>query len=116
MFSSLKRQGAVPSTSTKQLDKGKEKVIDEGEEDKHETEQELKLIHVEIDNENEARISTMLLKRKDAQIKDLQANLGRDRNVIHYFEVENKQLEAHKVIYEIMAIRARKRLQRQRQR
>ena len=66
----------MPSTSTKKLDKGKEKVIDE-EEDQHETKQEFELIHVDSDDENEARISSMLLKSKDAQIKDLQAILGR---------------------------------------
>ena len=50
----------------------------------------------------------MLLKSKDAQIKDLQANLVRARNVIHYYEIENKQLEAHNAIYEVRAIRAQK--------
>ena len=98
----------MPSTSTKQLDKGKEKVIDEEEEDKHETEQEFQLIHLDSDDENEERITRMLIKRKDAQIRYLQANLGRVRNVINFLEVENKQLEIEKAIYEIKAIRAQK--------
>ena len=50
----------------------------------------------------------MLLQSKDAQIMDLKSNLGRSNNVIHYFEVENKKLEAQKEIYEIRAIRAQK--------
>ena len=50
----------------------------------------------------------MLLKRKYAQIKYLQTNLGRAKNIIHYFEVENRQPVAHKAIYEIRAIRAQK--------
>ena len=54
----------------------------------------------------------MLLKNKDAQIKDSQANLARARNVIHYYEIENKQLEAQKAIYEVRAIRARKEAER----
>ena len=106
MFATLKRQGAMPSTSTKQLDKGKEKVMEEEEEYQHETEKEFELIHVDSDDENEARVSRMLLKGKDARIKDLKANLARARNVIHYFEIENKQLEAQKAIYEVREIRA----------
>ena len=50
----------------------------------------------------------MSLKRKYSLIKYFQANLGRARNVIHYYEVENKPLEAQKAIYEIRAIRAHK--------
>ena len=107
LFSSLKRKGAMPSTSTKKLDKGIEKVIEE-EEDKHETEHKFQLIHVDSDDKNEKRITSMLLKSKDAQIKDFQTKLGRAKNVIHYFEVENKQLEAQKAIYEIRAMRAQK--------
>ena len=43
MFSYLKRQGAMPSTSKKQLDKGKGKVAEQvivEKEDEHETDQE----------------------------------------------------------------------------
>ena len=54
----------------------------------------------------------MFLKSKDSQIKDLQANLGRARNFIHYYEIENKQLEAQKDIYEVREIRARKEAER----
>ena len=54
----------------------------------------------------------MLLKSRDAQIKDLQANIARARNVIHYYEIENKQLEAQKAIYEVREIRARKEVER----
>ena len=51
----------MPSTSTKQLDKGKEKVIDEEEKDQHETEQEFQLIQLDSDDENEERITNMFL-------------------------------------------------------
>ena len=47
MFAALKRQGAMPSTSTKQLDKGKEKVEEQvivEKEDEHETQQEFQII------------------------------------------------------------------------
>ena len=108
----LKRQGAMPSTSTKDLDKGKEKFMDEEEEDKHDTEQEFQLIHVDSDDENEARISNMFLQSKDSKIRDLQENLGRAKNVINLFEVENKYLEVEKAIYEVRAIRAQKEARR----
>ena len=70
------------------------------------SEQEFKLIHLDSDDENEQRINSMLLKRKYAHIRDPQTNLGRDKNVIHSFEVENKKLEVEKAIYETRAIRA----------
>ena len=92
VFATLKRQGAMPSTSAKQLDKGKEKVIVE-EEDTHETEQEFQLIDLEDEDEDEERITNMLLKTKDAKISELQANLGRAKNVINFLELENQQLE-----------------------
>ena len=43
MFASLEVKGSMPSSSAKQVDKGKEKVTEHiivDEEDKHETEQE----------------------------------------------------------------------------
>ena len=64
-------EGALPSTSKNQLDKCKEKFIVEEKEKKHETEQEFLLIHLDSDDENEERITNMLLKSKDAQIRDL---------------------------------------------
>ena len=105
MFSPQIVEGALPSTSTKQLDKGKERVIVE-EEDTHETEQEFQLI--DLDDDNEERITNMLLKSKDARITELQANLGRAKNVINYLELENQQLETMQAISEFKAIRARK--------
>ena len=59
-------EGTLPSTSTKRLEKGKEKVIVEEEEDKHETEQEFQIIHLDGENEDEEGITSMLLKSKDA--------------------------------------------------
>ena len=90
VIAALKRQGAMPSTSTKQLEKGKGKIIVEEEKYKHETKKEFQLIHLDSDDENEERITSILLKIKDAQIRDSQANLGRAKNVINFFKVENK--------------------------
>ena len=111
VFDILERQGAMPFPSTKQLDKVKKKVIDEEEEDKHETEQKFKLIHLDSDDENEQRINKMLLKNKDYQNRYLKENIGSVKNVIHFLEVENKQLETKKAICEIKAIKLRKRLE-----
>ena len=55
------------------------------EDDEHETEQEFQLI--ELESEDEERITNMLLKSKDAQIRELQTNLGRAKNVINFLEV-----------------------------
>ena len=53
MFASLAVKGAMPSSSAKQVDKGKEKVTEHiiiEEEEKHETEQEFQLI--DLDDED----------------------------------------------------------------
>ena len=50
----------------------------------------------------------MFLKRKDAHISEIQTNLGRANNVINFLEARNKKLETEKTIYEIRAMRARK--------
>ena len=84
-------EGALPSSSTKQLDKDKEKVAEQvivEEENKNETEQEFQII--DLEDEDEERITNMLLKNKDAKISELQYNLGRAKNVINFLELENQ--------------------------
>ena len=61
-----------------------------------------------LEDEDEEIITNMLLKRKDAKISELQANIGRAKNVINYLELENKKLETKKAISEVRAIKARK--------
>ena len=68
VFSASKGQGTMPSTSAKKLDKGKQKIKEEEEKDQHEVEKESKLIHIDSYEENEARISSLLLQNKNAQI------------------------------------------------
>ena len=90
VFASLGMKGAMPSSSAKQVDKGKGKVTEPitiEEEDKHETEQEFQLI--DLDDEDEVRITNALIRDKDANISELQANIGRARNVINFLELEN---------------------------
>ena len=100
----------MPSTSAKKLKKGKQKIKEE--EDQHEVEKEFELIHIDSDEENESRISSLLLQNKNAQIKDLQANLDRAKCVNNVLEMENRQLGAQSAIYEAREIRARKEAQR----
>ena len=50
----------------------------------------------------------MLLKSKDANISELQANLGREKNEINDLQLENHYLETKRAISEVKAIRARK--------
>ena len=42
------------------------------------------------ENEDEERIINMFLKSKDAQIRELQTNLSRAKNVINFLDVENQ--------------------------
>ena len=87
VFASHGVKGAMISSSEKQVDKGKEKatkpIIDEQEE-KHETEQEFQLI--EIDEEDEDRVTSAMIRRKEANISELQANLDRAQYVIEFLE------------------------------
>ena len=53
-----------------------------------------------------------MLQSKNAQIKDLEANLARARNFIHFYEMENKQIGAQNVVYDDREIRAQKEAQR----
>ena len=65
MFASHGVKGAMPSSSAKQVDKGKEKAIEPiivEQEDKHETEQEFQLI--DLDDEDEVRIKNALIRGK----------------------------------------------------
>ena len=66
VFSASKRQGAMPSTSTKKLEKGKEKVIVGDKKGKHQTKQECQLIDLDSENEYEERVTSILLQSKDA--------------------------------------------------
>ena len=45
---------------------------------------------IDLDDEDEIRITNMLIKRKEAKISELEANLGRAKNVINFLELENQ--------------------------
>ena len=62
VFASLRVKGAMPFSSTQQVDKGKEKVIESViyDEDNHETEQEFQLI--DLDEEDEGKITNAVIK------------------------------------------------------
>ena len=93
MFSTSKRQGAMPYTWTKKLEKGKEKVTIGDKKGKHQTKQEFQFINLDNENEDEERVTSILLQSKDAQIRDLQRNLGMEKYIINYYKDENKQLK-----------------------
>ena len=86
----LKTQGAMPSTSKKKLEKGKEKVIVGDKKGKHQTKQEHQLIDLDSENEDEERATSILLQSNDAEIIYLQRNLGMEKYIIGYYKDENK--------------------------
>ena len=106
MFVASKRQGTLPSTSAQPLDKGKQRVKEE--EEYHEVERDFEIIHVDNDEENEARITNMLLQDINAQIKDLQAHLDRAKSVNDALDLKNMQLGAQIEIYELKPSRPEK--------
>ena len=106
MFSASKRQGTFPSTSTQPLDKGKQKVKEEEED--HEKEREFELLHIDSDDENETRISNSLLQDRNAQIKDLETKLESAKDVIHFYQIKNKQMSVQQAIHETRTLRYQK--------
>ena len=89
VFAASKRQGAMPSTSTKQLDKGKKKV-NKGNKVKHELEQKFDIIDLDSENAYKERATSILLKSNDAKIRDLERCLGMSMYNIEYYKNENK--------------------------
>ena len=73
---------------------------------------EFELIHIDNDEENETRIVNSLLQDQNAQIKDLEAELGRAKDLIHFLQMQNKQMSGQLVIYEARALKYRKEAQR----
>ena len=76
----LEVKGAMPYSPTKHFDKGKEKVTEHitvEEEDKHEIEQQFQLIH--LDDEDEERITSALIRCKDAKIVSFKLILLKQR-------------------------------------
>ena len=63
---------------------------------------------IDLDDEDEERITSALIRGKDAKISELQANLGRENNVINFLELENQQLETKYTISEVRGIRAQR--------
>ena len=80
-------EGAMPSTKTQNVDKGKDKVIEpviHDEEDTHETKQEFQL--VDLDEDENEKIANAAIKGKDFKIKELQTNLDSAKYVINFLE------------------------------
>ena len=86
LFAALKGQGAIFSPAIKPLDKGKEK-MDENVEDQHGEEREFELIH--IDSEEEEKISSSLLQSNNSQTRDLQEELERAKYKYDVLDWEN---------------------------
>lgn len=109
VFATLVVKGAMPSSSTKQVDKGKEKakdpIIDE-QENIHETEYEFQLI--DLYEEDEDKITHEIIKGKETKINEIQANLERGKYVIDFLEQENQQLKTKGAINEVKCIKAQR--------
>lgn len=106
--------GAFPSSSEKQVQKGKEKVIEieiqQQEEDLHETEHYFQL--VDPNEHDDSEITTIVIKEKNALIGKLQVSLQRAKYIISYYEQENKQFEVKNELMEIQLIKTKRVLKR----
>ena len=110
MFAASKGQGSMSSSSTRMIEKGKEQVKEE--EYNHEEEREFELIHIDNDEENETRIANSLLQDRNAQIRDLEVELERAKDVIHILQMQNKKMSGQQAIYEARALKYQKEAQR----
>lgn len=76
--------GALPSSLAKRVKKGKEKMtetkIQREEEVHHETEQDFDLVDLGEHNDNES--TSIVIKEKDALIRELQINLERSKYIL----------------------------------
>ena len=92
MFSPQIVGGDLPSTLTKQVDKGNQNMtevkihveITHEEEDFHETEQYFDL--VDLDEHDDDEDISIVMKEKDANIRELQTNLDKSKFVIDFLE------------------------------
>jgi len=100
--------GALPSSSTKLVHKGKEKVIEaeikQQEEDLHETEHDFQLVDPNEHDDHEN--TTIFIMEKDALIGELQVNLQMAKYIISYYEQENRQFEVKNELMGIQLIKA----------
>ena len=71
VFAASKREGAMYSASTKNLDKVKEKVTVGDNKCKNKTKQEHQVIDFDSENEEEERVTSILLQSKDDEIRYL---------------------------------------------
>ena len=84
--------------------KGKEKV-----ESSHEKERDFDIIEINSDDsDNEARILEYLLLNREEQIHDLRVDLERSKNLIHFMQTQNKQMNVHMEVYETRDIKYQK--------
>ena len=75
----------MPSSTFQMKDKGKQKMKEE--EDNHEEEREFEIININSDDDNETRIENSLIQDSNAQIMDLEAKLGRAKDLIHFLQM-----------------------------
>jgi len=108
MLSSPRVKGALPSSSTEQVqvkDKGKKQVHHEGPTEG----QDKDFVLVEEDDidlgSQSSRLKDVIIKEKEAEIEALSLDLERAKWIINFLEQENKQLEDKHAIMELQTIR-----------
>ena len=75
------------------------------EEDLHETETKFDLVDLDQQNDYE---TSLIIKEKDAQIRELQSNLDRSKFVIYFLEQENNQLQTKQTIVEMQLLKEKR--------
>ena len=67
---------------------------------------------IDLDEEDEDRITNAVMRGKEVNISELQANLDRAQYVIHFLEQENQQLKTKKIISEVRTIKAQREVEK----
>ena len=73
------------------------------DEDPHDEETNFDL--VDLDEKHDDKTSNLIIKEKDAQIRELHTNLERSKFLISYYEQENQQLKTKQAIMEMQLLK-----------
>ena len=63
---------------------------------------------IELDEENEDRVTSVVIRSKEENISELEANLDREQYVIDFLEQENQHLKTKQIIDDVKTIKTKK--------
>ena len=100
MFAASKRQRAISSKNTKELDKGKEKMKSVEKKTQVRRRKRIKnasqeplFVDLDSDNEDQEMSTKLLILEKDAQLQEWEKEFERAQRIFHYFKEEHRHFK-----------------------